>query len=189
MLTAERGFSLIETMLVVAIAMVIVGTAIPAITGALESSQLNNGVQTVATVVRNARYQAVTRNVRLRVRFNCPAAGQLRIVEVTGNAAIDDAVNRCDPAVYPYPVADADPATLPNSDGPVVMLPAQMTFGAVQDLEVSPIGRITPLTACPACVAAAPPATIGVGDAHNEKRLTIAGSGQVAVSEAVHARY
>ena len=189
MRTSERGFSLIETMLVVAVAMVIVATAIPAIKGTLEGSQLNSGVQSVATVIRNARYQAVTRNVRLRVRFNCPAVGQLRIVEVTGNAAIDDAADRCNPATYPYPAADTNPATLPNSDGPVVVLPAQMTFSAVQDLEISTIGRITPLTGCPACVAAAPPATVGVGDAHSEKRLTIAGSGQVAVSEVVHVRY
>ena len=185
---SQRGFTLVETTLVVAVTMVLAAMTVPAIKGALDASQLNNGVQTVATVVRNARYQAVTRNVRLRVRLNCPAAGQLRVVEVTGSAGIDGAADRCSPAAYPYPAADSNPATVPNSDGPVVVLPGQMTFGVVQDLEISTIGRITPLTGCPTCVAAAPPATIGVGNVHSEKRLTIAGSGQVAVSEVVHAR-
>jgi prepilin-type N-terminal cleavage/methylation domain-containing protein len=188
MRTAEAGFSLPEVMIVLAITMVMGAIAVPSITTALRDSEVSSAVQSVASTVRNARYQAVTRNVRLRVRFNCPAAGLTRIVEVTGDATIDNAANRCNTTAYPYPAADQDPATLPNSDGPLVFMPQQITFGAVQDLEISTIGRITPLTGCPACVAAAPPATVAVGNAHQEKRLTVSGSGQVEVSETVYAR-
>jgi Tfp pilus assembly protein FimT len=188
MRTSEGGFSLVEIMIVSALAMVMLAIAVPSISGALRQSEMNTAVQMVATTVRNARHQAVSRNVRLRVLFNCPAASQMRVVEVTGNAGVDNAANRCDTTAYPYPAADQDPATLPNSDGPVVFLPRQITFGPARDLEISTVGRITPLTGCPGCVAAAPPATLAVGNAQGEKRLTITGSGQVTVSETAYAR-
>ena len=56
----------------------------------------------------------------MRVRFNCPATGQMRVVEVTGNAAIDTAGDRCDLGAYPYP--DTDASTAPNNDGPVLQM-------------------------------------------------------------------
>ena len=156
--------------------------AVPSIMAALSHAALNTALDTVGTTVRNARYQAVTRNVRLRVRFNCPAANQMRVVEVTGDAGIDGAANRCSIGAFPYPAPDQNRATLPNNDGPVVILAQTIRFGAVQDLEINTLGRIIPLTGCPGCVAAAPPATLALGDLHQEKRLTISGSGQVTVS-------
>jgi Tfp pilus assembly protein FimT len=184
----EAGFSLIEVTMVSAIAMVMVAIAVPSIATALRQAELKNAVDTVTTTVRNARHQAVTRNVRLRVRFDCPGARQMRVVEVTGNAGIDNAANRCDATAYPYPAPDQDRATLPNSDGPIVNIARQVSFVSVQDLEISTIGRITPLTGCPSCVAVAPPATLSLGDAYQEKRLTVTGSGQVTASGASYAR-
>jgi type II secretory pathway pseudopilin PulG len=178
---------LIEMLIVSTVVLVVTAAALPTITSALRQSAVREAADTVAMTTRQARYQAVTRNVRLRVRFNCPAAGQLRIVEVTGNPAIDDAADRCNDAVYPYPAPDANPATLPNSDGPVIRLSQGIAFSAAQDLEISTSGRITPLTGCPACVAAAPPANIALGDAYQERRMTIGRSGQIAVSDTVHA--
>jgi type II secretory pathway pseudopilin PulG len=185
---AERGFSLIEVLVVSAITIVMAAMAVPSITAALSNAALNSALDTVGTTVRNARHQAVTRNVRLRVRFNCPGPNQMRVVEVTGDAGIDGAVNRCNAVAFPYPAPDQNRATLPNNDGPVVIMAQSISFGAVQDIEISTVGRITPLIGCPGCVAAAPPATLAVGDLHQEKRLTISGSGQVTVSAVAYAR-
>ena len=44
----------------------------------------------------------------------------MRVVEVTGNAAIDTAGDRCDLSAYPYP--DTDASTAPNNDGPVLQM-------------------------------------------------------------------
>jgi type II secretory pathway pseudopilin PulG len=184
----EAGFSLNEMMVVAAITMLTVSIAAPSITTAIREYNLTQAVQTVAATVRNARYQAVTRNRTFRIRFNCPAANQMRVVEVTGVAAIDNAADRCSTAVYPYPAADLDPATLPNNDGPVVTLPQNMSFGAVQDMDISSLGRVTPLTACPACVVAGGAVALSVGDTHEDKRMTISGNGQMTISQTGYAR-
>ena len=112
----EAGFSLAEVMVVSAITMLTVGVAAPTITSGLRAYSLNTAAQTVASTVRSARFQAVTKNRTFRVRFNCPAANQMRVVEVVNNPAIDNAADRCSLNSYPYP--DPNPAVLPNGDGP-----------------------------------------------------------------------
>ena len=114
----EAGFSIVEVVVVAAVTMITVGLAAPSITGAIETYQFNSDVQNVAATIRSARFKAVASNVSMRVRFNCPSTGQMRIVEVTGNAAIDNAADRCDLGAYPYP--DTDASTAPNNDGPVL---------------------------------------------------------------------
>jgi type II secretory pathway pseudopilin PulG len=181
----EAGFSLLDVLAVSTIIMVTVGVAAPTITNAVRSSALNGTVQTVTAVVRNARYASVTKNRTFRIRFNCPGANQMRVIEVVGNPAIDDALNRCDTAAYPYP--DPDPAVLPNNDGPVVRI-GDAEFGTQPDIQISPAGRMTPLLGCPACATSAPPATLVVRDSHEEKRIVVAASGQVSVSSGWYAR-
>lgn len=130
--------------------------------------------QQVVSTIRLARYQAVGKNKTLRVRFNCPAADQYRIVELTGDAGIDGAGNRCDETVYPFPAPDANPATLPNLDGAVQYLPNGADFSAVSgDLEINTSGRVTAL-------AGALPATIEVSNQDAEtKTIRVSASGRV----------
>src|SRR5687768_7561319 len=99
----QSGFTLIELLVVAAAGMVIVGIAVPAVAEAIRLSSLNTSVQTVASAIRSARYLAVSTNRTVRVRFNCPAANEFRVVEVVGAALIDQAANRCSGAAYPYP--------------------------------------------------------------------------------------
>jgi type II secretory pathway pseudopilin PulG len=177
----EEGFSLVEVMVVSAITLLTVGVAAPTITSAVRSYGIDAAAQSVATTVRNARYLAVSRNVSLRVRFNCPVANQMRVVEITGTPAIDNAGNRCDTAAYPYPAPDLDPTTVPNNDGPVLSMARAMSFGGTTDFTISTIGRITP-------VAGALPTTIAVGDSYAIRNLTVSGSGQVTLSQGTYAR-
>jgi Tfp pilus assembly protein FimT len=185
----EAGFSIIEVTVVAAVTMITVGLAAPSITGAIETYQFNSEVQSVAATIRSARFTAVASNVRMRVRFNCPVAGQMRVVEVTGDAAIDNAANRCDPAVYPYPDADAN--TAPNNDGPVMQMGSATDLPTdVSGLEISTAGRVVPITGCPACSTASPPATLTIGDDRSDtaRNITVTATGGTTVARYGQAR-
>ena len=176
--TGNAGFTLIEILLIVGLTSVLASIAIPEITAGMRRYDVTTASQQIASAVRTARFQAISQNRTLRVRFNCPAVGQFRIVEVVGSA-IDSAGNRCDPAVYRYP--DTDAANRPNLDGPLQVLPRGTAFTAPDDLQIDTSGRITPLTGCPTCATAAPPASVVVGNSYANRTISISGSGQVTL--------
>ena len=73
--TRTDGFSLIELMIVVGLIAVLAGVAAPAVAAGMRRYSLITASQQIASTIRAARYQAVGRNVRLRVRFNHPQNG------------------------------------------------------------------------------------------------------------------
>lgn len=113
-----RGFSLIELVLVAAVAATLTAIAVPVLTSVSESTKLSNAAQQVERELQRARMKAVANNTPLRFRTNCPSAGYYRIVEKLGNA-IDTDLSRCSATTYPWPAADTDISTSPNFDGPV----------------------------------------------------------------------
>jgi type II secretory pathway pseudopilin PulG len=174
---SEAGFGLIETLVVVGLVLTIGAMTVPTITAAMQQYALNHAAESVAATIRSARYAAISKNRTMRVRFNCPASGQMRVVEVVGNAAIDGAADRCSSTAYPYP--DVDPAVAPNNDGPVVVLPSGGQFGVFESLEIDALGRVTPQTGCPTCVNSAVPATIELSNGYDTRTITVSTSGQV----------
>jgi hypothetical protein len=100
------------------------------------------------------------------------------VVEVVGNAAIDNDANRCSEAAYPYP--NTAPGA-PDVDGPVIDLPAEAQFGAVASIEINTAGRVQQLTGCPACITAAAPAAVEVVGNHGyaTRTITITAGGQI----------
>ena len=108
----DRGFTIIELIAVVAVIAILAGIAVPQVGSAMRLYALNSSTRAVAAAIRSARYTAVSKNRTVRVRFNCPAAGQFRIVEFVGSAAVDNAADRCSEQTYPYP--DANAAVAPN---------------------------------------------------------------------------
>jgi type II secretory pathway pseudopilin PulG len=179
----EAGFSMIEVTVVAAVTMITVGLAAPSILTAIDTYKFNSDVQAVAATIRSARYKAVASNVAMRVRFNCPTTGQMRVVEVLGTAA-DSAADRCDLAAYPYP--DPDAATAPNNDGPVLSMGESSDFaGSIPSLQIDIAGRVSPLTGCPACAGAATPAQLYVVDdrTNTQRLITVAASGSTTVSD------
>ena len=185
----EAGFSMIEVTVVAAITMMTIGLAAPSITTAIDAYKFNSDVQAVAATIRTARYTAVASNVTMRVRFNCPTTGQMRIVEVTGNAGIDNAGNRCSLDAYPYP--DTDAANAPNNDGPVLSMGESSDFGSgIPSVQIGVTGRVTPLSGCPACATSAPPALIYVEDNRTDTRrlITVTASGSTTIGRNASAR-
>lgn len=150
-----------------AIMIVMALIAIPSTVDAWNRYRLDGAVRSVAVQVRSARLTAVTNNRTMRLRFNCPNAGVFRAVEITGNAAIDNAGNRC---AFAFP--DNDPVNPPNSDLGPAYLPNGITFAAVQDLLITPRGQVTAVTGNM-------PAAISVTNGNETRILTVSTAGLV----------
>jgi prepilin-type N-terminal cleavage/methylation domain-containing protein len=129
MLRAQRGFSLTELMLTVAVAATIMAMAVPVMTDITGTIKLNEAARMIERELQDARLKAVSTNRPLRVRVNCPVTGFIRTVEVL-NTAADGAANRCLQTAFPFP-ADDNLMTRPNYDGPVRVIPNGATAPTV----------------------------------------------------------
>jgi prepilin-type N-terminal cleavage/methylation domain-containing protein len=160
---SSRGFTLLEMLVVVGIIGVVSTITIPYLAGSTQRNAVWTTSEQIGSQVRQARLKAITRNTRFRVRFDCPAAGQYRVLVVTGVAAQDDAADRClqtyqhDSGIYNMPRYVSYTAALPVLEvngrgmysliGPGVMpLPIVVTYTADQvfsrRLTVSVTGQI-----------------------------------------------
>ena len=175
------GYTLVEVLMVGAVMMIVATIAIPQVAAALRRYALNNASQQVASTIRGARYAAVSKSTTLRIRFNCPAAGQYRVLEVTGTSAIDQAPDRCSNTTYPFP--DPTAGTLPDNDGPILVVPPGTVFGAVEDMQISQEGRVTPLTGCPTCVTAGGTVTLALENGYETQDTNIGQNGQIEVEQ------
>lgn len=140
------GFSLLDTIATLAIFATIAAIAIPVVTNSLEGQRLGMEARNVERELQSGRLSAVATNRPIRIRFNCPATGMYRRVEVIGTVNVphaDDAearaVARCG---YPFPAADSNPLTRPNNDGPPMQLYSSVTFTSVATLEFWPDGTV-----------------------------------------------
>ena len=178
LLGASRGFSLIELMVVVAFAGTLMAIALPILGDITQAAKLSEAVRGVERELQGARLRAVNSNRALRVRLNCPSAGFFRTVEVIGGgAAADVAANRCDLGPYPFPAADTDLMTRPNSDGPLRLLPLGATVTTTV-FEFQPDGT-TSIVVGGVAQAIAAPVTITITRSGKSKLVTINGAGKI----------
>jgi Tfp pilus assembly protein FimT len=133
------GFSLIDLMMAVAVGAIVLAVAVPSASRTVNALRLNAATRDLERELQFARLKAVSLNRAMRVRFNCPVAGQYRTVEVMGNATVDNPLARCSLTNYPYPgPLDSDPAT-PSADGPLRIMHPTMTVNTL-DVQFSPRG-------------------------------------------------
>jgi prepilin-type N-terminal cleavage/methylation domain-containing protein len=172
----DRGFSVLELMMVVSIISVLAVVALPVMKDMTASIKLNEAARMVERELQDARLKAVSSNRLIRVRMNCPGTGFIRSVEVLGSAA-DNATNRCVTASYPFPPPDDDIMTRPNFDGPVRPLPnsATVTSDVVQ---FSPDGTaVSVINGVPTTLTQ--PLTITISRQSKSKTVTVNNAGKV----------
>lgn len=86
----EWGFTLIEMMIVVAVAAIMAGVAVPAFMSMLPGMRLNGASRQVMTDLMAARMDAVKQNNQFRVFFNSPGANQYQILDDDDNDGVAD---------------------------------------------------------------------------------------------------
>jgi prepilin-type N-terminal cleavage/methylation domain-containing protein len=176
----DRGFSLIELMLTVAVFATIMGIAMPILRDLSESQRLGASTRELERELQTARMKSVSTNRTLRVFTNCPLAGQFRLVEVVGTAD-DTRVDRCSPALFPYPAVDDDPTTRPNHDGPVRYFQRGVTAPSMgfEFLSNGTVRSIDMATRTPTLMAA--PVTIIVSKGSASKTISVNNLGKIRV--------
>jgi prepilin-type N-terminal cleavage/methylation domain-containing protein len=128
---SQDGFTFVELLVVMAAVVTIAAVLVPNSRNLLNTMKARNAARVVERQLQTARLKAVTNSRTMQVRFACPVAGQLRILEVTGVTATDTANNRCDAAAYPYPGPNDALRSTPAMDSPIVYLPAGTTVTCV----------------------------------------------------------
>lgn len=172
----DRGFTVVEMLMVVAMIAILAGIGLPVMKDMSESIKLNQASRLVEREMQDARLKAVASNRLIRVRMNCPAAGYIRSVEVLGTAA-DNATNRCSTTPYPFPAPDNDIMTRPNFDGPVRVLPLDATVTSIV-LQFSPDGSaMTVINGVPTTIAS--PVSVTISRHGKSKRVTVNNVGKV----------
>lgn len=185
-----RGFTLLELLVVVAVISIVGAIAVPAITSTSAQMRLSNSARQVERVLHTARMKAVRSDRVMRVRFNCPATGEYRMVELLGTVrtpATDDADSRatvrCGNASYPYPDTDPEFFAAPNNDGPIETLLRDVAFSTVQTIDFWPDGSAHTMGATTPISGAG--VTLQVYDVTNgtsvNKSITVNGLGKVTL--------
>ena len=126
------GSRSIELLMVVALVGIVSVIGMPLLGQISGTIELGEAARQVERELQSARMAAVAANQPVRVMFNCPVAGQFRLVELIGTpavpAAADGVVGRCSDDTYPFPAPDNNPITRPNNDGPLRTLVDDVTF-------------------------------------------------------------
>lgn len=179
----QAGFSLIELVIVMAATTVLAALAVPSFSTLMTSQRAANAARSVERELQMARLKAVSTSRAMRVRLSCPAAGQLRMLEVTGVPTTDNATNRCDPVAFPTPGPADMLRSTPSLDSPVVYLPSGTTVsGTPTHLEFSPRGQVFSVSGTGTVTVLTSDVVWTVSRAGYSKTVTINGIGRIRLN-------
>ena len=158
---SDRGYTLFEVIIVVALIGVISGIALPVFFSSNAMNSLWTNSERVGALIRSTRLKAIQQNTTYQLRFACPAAGQMRALVVDADIA---AVNRC--------------SMNKSRDSEIVVMNNGVTFnpGAVTSVSVTGRGVFS-------AVGGAIPMTISVNYGAAARYLTVSTTGQITFSE------
>ena len=146
--TDSRGMTLVDMVATIAILGALLAVSVPPLVSMVDGYRLGMATRTVERELQFAKLKAVSAESPMRVRFNCPVAGQVRVVELIGTSAVpnandaDNYTDRCKESLYPYKATGSDTSRLtkPNNDGPVRILDSSVTITASKTIEFWPDG-------------------------------------------------
>jgi prepilin-type N-terminal cleavage/methylation domain-containing protein len=87
---SERGYTLFEVLIVVALIGILTAISVPVFLESNARSNLWTGAEQMGAAVRSGRLKAISSNTVYRVVFNCPAANEVRVLVLTGDADTDN---------------------------------------------------------------------------------------------------
>jgi Tfp pilus assembly protein FimT len=179
----ESGFTLVELVSMFAIALTLSAISVPAVRTFSNMQKATSAARLVERQLQTARLKAVTISRSIRVRFSCPSAGQLRLLELTGVATTDNATNRCDPTAYPFPGVNDSLRSTPSHDSPVIDLPSGTTVaGTVLQFEFNPSGAVYAVASNGTVSMIDADVTLTVTRTGFSKTITISGLGRVRLN-------
>ncbi len=161
---SEQGYTLLEVMVVLGLIGIVSAISVPVFISSNAQSNLWVSSERVGALVRQTRLKAISQNRTYEVRFNCPGAGQMRGLVMTGDPLVDDAGSRC--------------TTTQVGDSEVVAMDTGVVYNAAAatGLRVSGRGVFT-------AVNAAIPLIIGVTHGSSDRYLTVSATGQITFSD------
>jgi prepilin-type N-terminal cleavage/methylation domain-containing protein len=138
------GYSLVEMMMTLAVGLILVSVALPAMIGAIQGYRLNSSAQQVASLVELTRYTAIRRNSLMTLRTVAQNGNTIFYIDLKGNSVLD----AFDPMVL-LPVdmqlANNQPLT-PNATStglrPTQDFVSQMTFDYRGTVSLQPGGPL-----------------------------------------------
>jgi prepilin-type N-terminal cleavage/methylation domain-containing protein len=161
---SDRGYTLFEMMVAMAFIAVVSAVALPVFLSSNALNELWTSSEEVGALIRQTRFKAISQNTTYEVRFDCPAAGQMRALVMTGDPDVDNAGDRC--------TAGAD------GDSGILQMPPSVAYdqGAATGLQVTGRGVFS-------AIGGAVPLTIGVTHGSAARYLTVSITGQITFSD------
>ena len=161
---SDRGYSLIEMLIVVGMIGIVTAISVPVFMESNARSRLWTGSEEIGAAIRQARLRAISSNTDYRVVFDCPSAGEIRSLIMTGDPAVDDAADRCSQTL--------------DGDSGTHSMPSGVAFDANGATSLAITGRGA-FTANDAAI----PLTISVTHGAAARTLTISATGQITFSD------
>ena len=85
---SQWGFTFIDMVVVIAVVGIVSAIGLPTMMGAIDRMRLGQSAREVERELQMAKSRAVAKGRPIRVRFNCPTAGEYRIVELIGSPGV-----------------------------------------------------------------------------------------------------
>ena len=153
-----------EVLVVVGLIGVVSSIAVPVFLSSNALNALWTSSERMGGLIRQTRFRAISQNATYQLRFDCPNAGEMRALIMTGDPAVDDAGDRC--------------SANTEGDSEVVVMDTGVTFdpAGATGLQVTGRGVFT-------AIGDAIPLTIGVSHGSANRFLTVSATGQITFSD------